>query len=686
MRAASLSPRQHGRSADARHPHSHHAGCAGWVGRARAGWASAALAAALFVGFPAGARAQDADEGPDVRGVNAHRVFFAAWDGDLRDPLFVQRPGRMRQWDGFIGAALEYAHAPLVRYEIDGAGVTQRANVIDHLVSVDLSAGVTFHERFRLDLAVPIHGLVVDSAGVGQGGTLGDMRLTGLVSLVMPDEADQGFGLGLYGNLDLPTGADRRFLGERTVGGGAGLAATIAAGRVTATGSVGARLRPTVDLYNIVGADQFEFGLGFNVLASKTIGVGLEASGAVSLLRNATPLTESPIEIALTLRHRQHTGLNLLFGGATGLTRGVGAARARLFLGVGFGRIGEPPPPDTDGDGIVDPLDACPTEPEVVNAYRDDDGCPDALARLSIRALYDGVPVPDAALELTFPAEERTQRGIAAEEPWVVDRQIPGTMVELSADGGPCLAGGLMRELAEGDNTLDVLLRPQRPAVVRYEVLDEDGGPVAGAAATWRVETSGCAEPGGYEVLPTGTIHPIGPGRHTVFVEAEGYRVYRGEVVVKPGGELTVRAVMRPARVQVGAVDLRILDKVYFESDSAIIDVRSFDLLDEVADTLLAESVGKVRIEGHTDDKGRESYNLELSRARAEAVRTYLIGRGVAAADLIAEGFGETRPIATNRTESGRAQNRRVAFVFLDAAGNPLGESPRTPVDGEGSP
>ena len=67
----------------------------------------------------------------------------------------------------------------------------------------------------------------------------------------------------------------------------------------------------------------------------------------------------------------------------------------------------------------------------------------------------------------------------------------------------------------------------------------------------------------------------------------------------------------------------------------------------------------KLRVEGHTDNVGDDTSNLQLSNRRAEAVRTFLIQAGISADRLDYEGFGETRPVDTNRTKTGRSNNRR---------------------------
>jgi outer membrane protein OmpA-like peptidoglycan-associated protein len=89
-------------------------------------------------------------------------------------------------------------------------------------------------------------------------------------------------------------------------------------------------------------------------------------------------------------------------------------------------------------------------------------------------------------------------------------------------------------------------------------------------------------------------------------------------------------------------------------------------VLDAVAGVLRdAAEIEALRIEGHTDGRGGRLHNVQLSQRRAEAVRRYLVAHGVAAGRLSAKGFGPDRPITTDTTAAGRAQNRRVEFVVV---------------------
>jgi len=103
---------------------------------------------------------------------------------------------------------------------------------------------------------------------------------------------------------------------------------------------------------------------------------------------------------------------------------------------------------------------------------------------------------------------------------------------------------------------------------------------------------------------------------------------------------------------------------ITFKSGSADILPDSHKLLDSVAATLETHmDIARLAIGVHTDSRGSGAYNKRISQQRADAVLSYLAGKGLPRARLEAVGYGEERPIADNRTEEGRARNRRVEFV-----------------------
>ena len=109
-----------------------------------------------------------------------------------------------------------------------------------------------------------------------------------------------------------------------------------------------------------------------------------------------------------------------------------------------------------------------------------------------------------------------------------------------------------------------------------------------------------------------------------------------------------------------------ILRGVNFHTNSDKLTDTSVEILDRVVNTLKAHPEVKLEVSGHTDSRGDDAYNKDLSERRAISVRRYLVDHGVLADNLTAKGYGEERPIASNDTKEGMAQNRRVELNRLD--------------------
>jgi OOP family OmpA-OmpF porin len=124
-----------------------------------------------------------------------------------------------------------------------------------------------------------------------------------------------------------------------------------------------------------------------------------------------------------------------------------------------------------------------------------------------------------------------------------------------------------------------------------------------------------------------------------------------------------------PTLVRVTEQQIVTLKKVHFVSGAARLQPDASTLLSQVAQVLKEHpEIRRISIDGHTDGRGRPQRNLELSTARAQVVRQWLIGHGVAAHRMEARGFGATRPLGPDLTEEGRERNRRVEFRILDPA------------------
>lgn len=108
-----------------------------------------------------------------------------------------------------------------------------------------------------------------------------------------------------------------------------------------------------------------------------------------------------------------------------------------------------------------------------------------------------------------------------------------------------------------------------------------------------------------------------------------------------------------------------VLEGVNFDFDKATLRQEDVSDLDKNVEALKAWGDVNIEVAGHTDSMGSDAYNMKLSQRRAEAVRNFLISRGVAADRLTAKGYGESQPVADNATEEGRFKNRRVELAPL---------------------
>ena len=120
--------------------------------------------------------------------------------------------------------------------------------------------------------------------------------------------------------------------------------------------------------------------------------------------------------------------------------------------------------------------------------------------------------------------------------------------------------------------------------------------------------------------------------------------------------------------------DIRILKKVYFEYDSAVIKEVSYDILDAVAATVINNpQIDQIQVQGHADERGDDGYNLRLTTDRAAAVVTYLIKKGVKPKKVRSAGYGEYCPVDEDHNEAAWEKNRRVEFKVLSIDGQPTG-------------
>ncbi len=103
---------------------------------------------------------------------------------------------------------------------------------------------------------------------------------------------------------------------------------------------------------------------------------------------------------------------------------------------------------------------------------------------------------------------------------------------------------------------------------------------------------------------------------------------------------------------------------IFFVTGSSKLLAKSFPKLNDVVKILTDNPTYKVQIDGHTDEVGKDDYNQTLSEQRAASVKAYFVSKGIAEDRLSSAGYGETKPVADNKTAAGRAKNRRVEMTL----------------------
>lgn len=153
--------------------------------------------------------------------------------------------------------------------------------------------------------------------------------------------------------------------------------------------------------------------------------------------------------------------------------------------------------------------------------------------------------------------------------------------------------------------------------------------------------------------------------RGDVASEAQRDKVAGGIASAADAG-YTVNNGLRVAASEQGILDAALADRIIeFESGKAALADSGKAILDQMSIALLRLKDKKVQVIGHTDNAGSRAGNLSLSQARAEAVKAYVVGRGVNAEMVAVSGEGPDRPVADNRTAEGRARNRRIEFKVV---------------------
>jgi outer membrane protein OmpA-like peptidoglycan-associated protein len=497
-----------------------------------------------------------------------------------------------------------YAREPLVLRN-DAAGFTVR-----DFITAQLQAALGLYRWVQLGVSLPVHILfgARDPDGRTFGAQMvGDLGLHPKVRLVR--SARHGLGLALLTSLYLPTGQADGFLGEGNVSLRPELILDGELGRAR-------RVRLALNAGALVRFARNDFrdpGTGLHRALGTQLTYGLALAGQVVPQR---------LELVAELYgYADLTGadpdgyhgapLEWLAGAKVYL-----ASRSYLQLGAGTGIV-----PDQTGAPAVRAFIGFIFEPRIGD--RDGDGvkddldrCPDQPEDRDDFEDEDGCPDPDndrdqiLDIDDKCPNQPETRNGFEDE------------------DGCP--------DAFDPDRDDDGI--PDRIDHCPDEPEDQDGFE----------DADGCPDPDndGDRILDVDDLCPNDPEDYDGFEDADG---------------CPDRGIVRRRRGH-----LEVLKAIHFETARATIKPESYPILDAVAATLAGNpEVQRLEIQGHADERGDDAFNLRLTEDRAQAVKQYLIGRGIVGARLDAHGYGEERPLCRAHNEACWSRNRRVEFVIV---------------------
>jgi OmpA-OmpF porin, OOP family len=505
-----------------------------------------------------------------------------------------------------LGVIGDFGHNQMRMSDVRGG----RRNLIKDQIALHLGASMTFAERVRIGLQLPVYVLTAGKSvahfdGIYRGpsnGGVGDLRIAADVLVVgAPKDA---FRLALGARLWAPTGKQENYAGD----GKAAFQAHVDVAGDIASFAYAARLgytyrglKQTFGPTNI--GDEIPFGVSAGIkLFDDALLIGPELQGAIAISDSTTPIAKKhwiPL-YGILGAHYTMGDVQLGAGLGPGLSEAAGTAAFRGLLSLEWvpkpkAAPVEPGPNDSDGDGITDDTDACKDQAGVANDDPAKNGCP---APVEQDKDGDGVlDADDACPEQAGAKNDDTKKnGCPSDQDndGIVDAKDACQTVAGAASEDPNKNG--CPPDTDGDGIVD----------------NEDACPKDAGPKNTDPKKNGCPS-----------------------------------VIVSDG-------------------QIKIYDQVKFQTASAQILKESDAILDAVAKTLAGHpEIKKVRVEGHTDNVGKAENNKNLSKRRAAAVVTALVKRKIDRTRLESQGIGQDRPIDSNGTDAGRQNNRRVEFHIL---------------------
>jgi outer membrane protein OmpA-like peptidoglycan-associated protein len=525
---------------------------------------------------------------------------------------------------------MNYGDRPVeVRYDDD-----PRFGILNTLLTADVFAAFAPASWLSIGLDAPLHvytrGRTFENLSNGEEMSklksqfdMGDLRA--VLKFRALQQEKHWLGLAITPFVTFPTGDEERFLGEGrfTYGGTLTLEHDFKALNIALNG--GYLYRGPGDVAEIAVGDAWKVGAGISRAFDNGLSFSIEYFASFYASEDAERFQGNPMEAMATLRYSFGKNLpRLIFGGSGGITGGVGCPKWRGAVGLDYYRCRVPKPPKP-----------VPTEGE-----------------LAVKVVDAGGDPLTADVKVTGPAS--FEGATDAKGRWEAPNKVaPGDYAAAAKKAGYESAGAT-GTVVTGKKTTIVVTLAKIPTRLTVIVVDKYTGAKLDAHVVFDQGTK--AEQS--LVIPQGEwTAEWKPGSYKMIASSKGYEDVFTDTTV-------VESMDNVKKIELRKV-IPTIDNIYFDYDSDVIRKVSYVTLDDVVTKI--KSLGQFKriiVQGHCSSEGTDAYNMDLSGRRANSVKKYLSKKGIPAAKIDVEAYGESRPLVSNDTEEGKAKNRRVMFII----------------------
>ena len=377
---------------------------------------------------------------------------------------------------------------------------------------------------------------------------------------------------------------------------------------------------------------------GVGYAFAQSTGLSLETWGALPITAEDV-VNDTTTEIAISAFHQFH---DVRFRASTTMSLGesVDSLSGRTSIAVVYAP--QVNIYDRDEDGLTDEVDACPLEPEDEDGIDDFDGCPDH-------------PLVTIQLIDQNGATIENQEFLLAGK-----RGVSGTPMEIPA--------GMWNDQINSRTITNSSQEVEIPNTERFILTVPVHQPYQDVSVDIRNEKGKKLKNIAWGLVHTKSMHTdksgaLPVGDQFVRLSADGYRSVIQKVNVDPNGKSTISVRLTKSKVRKKGSRLVLSEPIVFKGNkTADLEIRSYGILNDVADLMLSHPELQFTIETHTDSVGSKNSNQTCTQSQGDIIKQYLMYNDIHSDRLLVLAHGEKKPIANNMYRSGRKKNRRVEF------------------------